>query len=129
MQVCMLYYGRLFIRSGQMTTGKLVSFILYQSDLGHSIRVPHNPLWIVVSHDCKHLKVVTLKGGVSHNSIYFLSNSTNISRSTSRLICVCPKGNEPASQSATSRIHAHVQDKVKGEGRKRECEGTVNLAC
>ncbi|XP_078123105.1 antigen peptide transporter 2-like [Sander vitreus] len=38
MQVCMLYYGRLFIRSGQMTTGNLVSFILYQSDLGDNIR-------------------------------------------------------------------------------------------
>nr|XP_046274681.1 antigen peptide transporter 2a [Scatophagus argus] len=38
MQVFMLYYGRLFIQRGQMTTGKLVSFILYQSDLGDSIR-------------------------------------------------------------------------------------------
>ncbi|KAL3043503.1 hypothetical protein OYC64_003381 [Pagothenia borchgrevinki] len=38
MQVLMLYYGRLFIRSGQMTTGNLVSFILYQSDLGDNIR-------------------------------------------------------------------------------------------
>ncbi|XP_070777592.1 antigen peptide transporter 2a [Enoplosus armatus] len=38
MQVFMLYYGRLFIRSGQMTTGNLVSFILYQSDLGDHIR-------------------------------------------------------------------------------------------
>ncbi|XP_037650555.1 antigen peptide transporter 2a [Sebastes umbrosus] len=38
MQVCMLYYGRLFIRSGKMTTGNLVSFILYQSDLGDNIR-------------------------------------------------------------------------------------------
>uniref|UniRef100_A0A8C4F9P2 Transporter associated with antigen processing, subunit type a n=1 Tax=Dicentrarchus labrax TaxID=13489 RepID=A0A8C4F9P2_DICLA len=38
MQVFMLYYGRLFIRSGQMTTGNLVSFILYQSNLGQSIR-------------------------------------------------------------------------------------------
>ncbi|GLD59442.1 antigen peptide transporter 2-like protein [Lates japonicus] len=38
MQVVMLYYGRLFIRSGQMTTGNLVSFILYQSDLGDNIR-------------------------------------------------------------------------------------------
>ncbi|XP_035537544.1 antigen peptide transporter 2a [Morone saxatilis] len=38
MQVFMLYYGRLFIRSGQMTTGNLVSFILYQSDLGDNIR-------------------------------------------------------------------------------------------
>ncbi|TKS89112.1 Antigen peptide transporter 2 [Collichthys lucidus] len=38
MQVSMLYYGRLFIRSGQMTTGSLVSFILYQSDLGQNIR-------------------------------------------------------------------------------------------
>lgn len=34
-----MYYGRLFIRSGQMTTGNLVSFILYQSDLGDNIRV------------------------------------------------------------------------------------------
>ncbi|KAM6904292.1 antigen peptide transporter 2a [Lycodopsis pacificus] len=38
MQVVMLYYGRLFIQSGQMTTGNLVSFILYQSDLGDNIR-------------------------------------------------------------------------------------------
>lgn len=42
MQIFMLYYGRLFIRSGQMTTGNLVSFILYQSDLGDNIRVSHN---------------------------------------------------------------------------------------
>uniref|UniRef100_A0A8C6UCV2 Transporter associated with antigen processing, subunit type a n=1 Tax=Neogobius melanostomus TaxID=47308 RepID=A0A8C6UCV2_9GOBI len=39
MQVLMLYYGRLFIQRGQMTTGNLVSFILYQSDLGDNIRV------------------------------------------------------------------------------------------
>ncbi|XP_067468219.1 antigen peptide transporter 2a isoform X2 [Thunnus thynnus] len=38
MQVFMLYYGRLFIHRGQMTTGNLVSFILYQSDLGDNIR-------------------------------------------------------------------------------------------
>ncbi|XP_029023597.1 antigen peptide transporter 2a [Betta splendens] len=38
MQVIMLYYGRLFIQSGQMTTGSLVSFIIYQSDLGDNIR-------------------------------------------------------------------------------------------
>ncbi|KAK5883289.1 hypothetical protein CesoFtcFv8_019634 [Champsocephalus esox] len=38
MQVLMLYYGRLFIRSGQITTGNLVSFILYQSELGDNIR-------------------------------------------------------------------------------------------
>ncbi|KAM9385485.1 antigen peptide transporter 2a isoform 1-T1 [Pholidichthys leucotaenia] len=38
MQVFVLHYGRLFIRMGQMTTGNLVSFILYQSDLGDSIR-------------------------------------------------------------------------------------------
>uniref|UniRef100_A0A3Q3IZX4 Transporter associated with antigen processing, subunit type a n=2 Tax=Monopterus albus TaxID=43700 RepID=A0A3Q3IZX4_MONAL len=38
MQVIMLYYGRLFIQRGQMTTGNLVSFILYQSDLGDNIR-------------------------------------------------------------------------------------------
>uniref|UniRef100_A0A8D3DQ86 Transporter associated with antigen processing, subunit type a n=1 Tax=Scophthalmus maximus TaxID=52904 RepID=A0A8D3DQ86_SCOMX len=38
MQVLMLYYGRLFIRSGQMTTGNLVSFILYQSHVGDNIR-------------------------------------------------------------------------------------------
>ncbi|XP_039977560.1 antigen peptide transporter 2a [Xiphias gladius] len=37
-QVFMLYYGRLFIRSGQMTTGNLVSFIIYQLDLGLNIR-------------------------------------------------------------------------------------------
>ncbi|CAB1415087.1 unnamed protein product [Pleuronectes platessa] len=38
MQVLMLYYGRLFIQSGQMTTGNLLSFILYQSNLGDNIR-------------------------------------------------------------------------------------------
>ncbi|XP_047240035.1 antigen peptide transporter 2a [Girardinichthys multiradiatus] len=38
MQVFILYYGRLFIQMGQMTTGNLVSFIIYQSDLGNSIR-------------------------------------------------------------------------------------------
>ncbi|XP_008301218.1 antigen peptide transporter 2a [Stegastes partitus] len=38
MQVIMLYYGRLFIQRGQMTTGNLVSFILYQSNLGDNIR-------------------------------------------------------------------------------------------
>ncbi|KAM3596903.1 uncharacterized protein V6R79_022605 [Siganus canaliculatus] len=38
MQVLMLYYGRMFIQRGQMTTGSLVSFILYQSDLGDNIR-------------------------------------------------------------------------------------------
>lgn len=38
MQVLMLYYGRLFIQNGQMTTGSLVSFILYQSELGDCIR-------------------------------------------------------------------------------------------
>ncbi|XP_051811969.1 antigen peptide transporter 2a [Acanthochromis polyacanthus] len=38
MQVIVLYYGRLFIQRGQMTTGNLVSFILYQSDLGDNIR-------------------------------------------------------------------------------------------
>ncbi|XP_068432397.1 antigen peptide transporter 2a [Clinocottus analis] len=38
MQVLMLYYGRLFIQSGQMTAGNLVSFILYQSNLGDNIR-------------------------------------------------------------------------------------------
>ncbi|XP_036451872.1 uncharacterized protein LOC118825392 [Colossoma macropomum] len=37
-QVAMLHYGRLFIQYGQMTTGSLVSFILYQSDLGDNIR-------------------------------------------------------------------------------------------
>uniref|UniRef100_A0A8C9W9R2 Transporter associated with antigen processing, subunit type a n=1 Tax=Scleropages formosus TaxID=113540 RepID=A0A8C9W9R2_SCLFO len=36
--VAMLYYGRRFIQSGQMTTGNLVSFILYQTDLGDNIR-------------------------------------------------------------------------------------------
>uniref|UniRef100_A0A665V1V1 Antigen peptide transporter 2-like n=1 Tax=Echeneis naucrates TaxID=173247 RepID=A0A665V1V1_ECHNA len=38
MQVFMLYYGRLFIQSGQMTTGNLISFILYQSNVGANIR-------------------------------------------------------------------------------------------
>ncbi|KAM8884587.1 antigen peptide transporter 2a [Synchiropus picturatus] len=38
MQVLMLYYGRLFIQGQQMTTGSLVSFIIYQSNLGDNIR-------------------------------------------------------------------------------------------
>lgn len=38
MQVLILYYGRFFIQNGQMTTGNLVSFLLYQSDLGDNIR-------------------------------------------------------------------------------------------
>ncbi|MEQ2201976.1 hypothetical protein XENOCAPTIV_021744 [Xenoophorus captivus] len=38
-RVFILYYGRLFIQMGQMTTGNLVSFIIYQSDLGDNIRV------------------------------------------------------------------------------------------
>ncbi|KAM8884586.1 antigen peptide transporter 2-like isoform 2-T2 [Synchiropus picturatus] len=38
MQVLMLYYGRSFILGQQMTMGRLVSFILYQSQLGESIR-------------------------------------------------------------------------------------------
>ncbi|KAL7880489.1 hypothetical protein SRHO_G00027430 [Serrasalmus rhombeus] len=38
MQVAMLHYGRQFIQYGQMTTGNLVSFILYQSNLGQNIR-------------------------------------------------------------------------------------------
>ncbi|KAL4629589.1 hypothetical protein GN956_G17023 [Arapaima gigas] len=38
MQVGIMYYGRMFIQSGQMTTGNLVSFILYQSHLGQNIR-------------------------------------------------------------------------------------------
>lgn len=42
MQVLMLYYGRRFIEKGQMTTGSLVSFILYQSDLGLGIMVQNN---------------------------------------------------------------------------------------
>ncbi|XP_034150767.1 antigen peptide transporter 2a [Esox lucius] len=37
-QVAMLYFGRLFVQQGQMTTGNLVSFILYQSDLADNIR-------------------------------------------------------------------------------------------
>ncbi|XP_061615867.1 antigen peptide transporter 2a [Phyllopteryx taeniolatus] len=36
--VLMLWYGRLFIQKGQMTTGDLISFILYQSHIGDSIR-------------------------------------------------------------------------------------------
>ncbi|XP_030623215.1 antigen peptide transporter 2a [Chanos chanos] len=37
MKVAMLYYSRLFIQSGEMSTGNLVSFILYQSDLTDNI--------------------------------------------------------------------------------------------
>ncbi|KAM9454250.1 antigen peptide transporter 2-like [Clarias gariepinus] len=36
--VAMLYYGRLFVMYGQMTTGNLVSFILYQTELAENIR-------------------------------------------------------------------------------------------
>uniref|UniRef100_A0A3Q2FNH6 Transporter associated with antigen processing, subunit type a n=1 Tax=Cyprinodon variegatus TaxID=28743 RepID=A0A3Q2FNH6_CYPVA len=38
MDVFILYYGRIFIQKGQMTTGQLVSFIIYQSNLGRNIR-------------------------------------------------------------------------------------------
>lgn len=48
MQVLVLYYGRLFIQRGQMTTGNLVSFILYQSNLGDNIRVSHNALCSII---------------------------------------------------------------------------------
>lgn len=41
-QVLMLSYGRQFIENGQMTTGSLVSFILYQSALGLGIRVQNS---------------------------------------------------------------------------------------
>ena len=44
MQVIMLYYGRLFIQRGQMTTGNLVSFIIYQGDLASNIRVGNTSL-------------------------------------------------------------------------------------
>ncbi|KAI5089976.1 transporter associated with antigen processing, subunit type a, partial [Silurus meridionalis] len=37
-KVAMLYYGRLFVTYGQMTTGNLVSFVLYQTNLAQSIR-------------------------------------------------------------------------------------------
>ncbi|XP_037128541.1 antigen peptide transporter 2-like [Syngnathus acus] len=36
--VLMLWYARLLIQRGHMTIGNLVSFILYQSDIGHNIR-------------------------------------------------------------------------------------------
>lgn len=45
MHVLMLYYGRRFMKSGHMTMGSLVSFILYQSNLGLSIRVPKNEVF------------------------------------------------------------------------------------
>ncbi|MGH0137667.1 UNVERIFIED_CONTAM: hypothetical protein FKN15_018638 [Acipenser sinensis] len=38
MQVLMLYYGRHLIRAGEMSTGNLVAFILYQMDLGSNIQ-------------------------------------------------------------------------------------------
>uniref|UniRef100_A0A8C5EXD5 Antigen peptide transporter 2-like n=1 Tax=Gouania willdenowi TaxID=441366 RepID=A0A8C5EXD5_GOUWI len=38
MQVLMMFYSRTLIQTGQMTTGNLVSFILYHSDLGDNIR-------------------------------------------------------------------------------------------
>ncbi|TSK17946.1 Antigen peptide transporter 2 [Bagarius yarrelli] len=37
-KVAVLYYGRLFVQYRQMTTGHLVSFILYHSDLANNIR-------------------------------------------------------------------------------------------
>ncbi|XP_016116205.1 antigen peptide transporter 2-like [Sinocyclocheilus grahami] len=37
-QVLIMYYGRQLIKSGCMSTGNLVSFILYQGDLGSYIR-------------------------------------------------------------------------------------------
>lgn len=37
-KVAMLYYGHLFVKYRQMTTGHLVSFILYHSDLADNIR-------------------------------------------------------------------------------------------
>ncbi|XP_041081968.1 antigen peptide transporter 2-like isoform X2 [Polyodon spathula] len=37
-QVLMLYYGRSLIKAGEMSTGSLVAFILYQRDLGSHIR-------------------------------------------------------------------------------------------
>lgn len=51
MQVFVLYYGRLFIQKGQMTTGNLVSFILYHSDLGDNIRVSHNAFCYAIIQD------------------------------------------------------------------------------
>ncbi|MBN3271282.1 TAP2 protein, partial [Polyodon spathula] len=38
MQVLMLYYGRHLIRAGEMSTGNLVAFILYQMNLGRNIQ-------------------------------------------------------------------------------------------
>lgn len=52
MQVLMLYYGRLFIQNGQMTTGNLVSFILYQSELGYCIRVSLEYLFLLLLFLC-----------------------------------------------------------------------------
>lgn len=53
MQVLMLYYGRQLIKSGHMTTGNLVSFILYQGDLGTYIRVwTHFVLINLFSYSC-----------------------------------------------------------------------------
>ncbi|XP_061753278.1 antigen peptide transporter 2a [Nerophis ophidion] len=37
MQVLILWYGRLFIQRGQMSTGHLVTFILYQEDFRYNI--------------------------------------------------------------------------------------------
>ncbi|MGH0151782.1 UNVERIFIED_CONTAM: hypothetical protein FKN15_025007 [Acipenser sinensis] len=37
-QVVMLYYGRCLIKAGEMSTGSLVAFILYQRELGSHIR-------------------------------------------------------------------------------------------
>ncbi|XP_058866652.1 antigen peptide transporter 2-like [Acipenser ruthenus] len=37
-QVIMLYYGRCLIKAGEMSTGSLVAFILYQRELGSHIR-------------------------------------------------------------------------------------------
>lgn len=73
MQVLMLYYGRLFIQTGQMTTGSLVSFILYQSELGDCIRVSRK-LWFFFCSFFKGISEVTTFSFDFNIYIYIYAN-------------------------------------------------------
>lgn len=42
MRVLIMLYGQRMIKSGQMTPGNLVSFILYQMEIGGYVQVRHN---------------------------------------------------------------------------------------
>ncbi|XP_059495729.1 ABC-type oligopeptide transporter ABCB9-like [Stegostoma tigrinum] len=54
MQLAMLYAGQHLIRNGQMSSGNLVAFILYQGDFGSSVRN--------VSFQLKHGEITALVG-------------------------------------------------------------------